>query len=49
MIRHRRLYRTVFVLAGVYNILWEIYAAIDPQWLFRFAKMPPLNYPPIFS
>lgn len=45
----RRLHRTVFLLAGLYNIAWGLYAAIDPQWLFRFAGMPPLNHPQIFA
>lgn len=26
-----------------------MYAALDPQWLFRFAGMPPLNHPQIFA
>ena len=45
----RRLHRIVFILAGFYNIAWGIYAALDPQWLFRFAGMPPLNHPQIFA
>lgn len=45
----RRFHRTVFALAGVYNIAWGMYAALDPQWLFRFAGMPPLNHPQIFA
>jgi hypothetical protein len=44
----RKLHRTVFVLAGFYNIAWGLYAALDPQWLFRFAGMPPQNHPQIF-
>jgi len=27
----------VFLLAGLYNIGWGIFSALDPQWLFRFA------------
>ncbi len=45
----RTFHRTMFVLAGLYNILWGLYAALDPQWLFRFAGMPPLNHPQIFA
>lgn len=45
----RRFHRAVFLLAGIYNIAWGLYAAIDPQWLFRFAGMAPLNHPQIFS
>ena len=48
MIRHRLRYRITFCLAGVYNILWGIYSAWDPQWLFRFAHLPLQNHPQIF-
>lgn len=47
-LRHRRAYRMLFCVAGVYNILWGLYAAWDPQWLFRFARMPLQNHPEIF-
>ena len=49
MIHHRRRHRITFCLAGAYNILWGLYAAWDPQWLFRFAGMPLQNYPQIFA
>lgn len=49
MIPRRRWHRTLFCAAGIYNILWGLYAAVDPQWLFRFAGMPPLNHPQIFA
>ncbi len=45
----RHFHRVVFVLAGVYNIAWGLYAAFDPQWLFRFARMPLQNHPQIFA
>ena len=48
MIRRRDFHRAVFVTAGVYNIAFGAFAALDPQWLFRFAGMPPLNHPAIF-
>ena len=48
-IPRRRIHRGVFVAAGLYNIGWGIYAALDPQWLFRFAGMPPANHPQIFT
>jgi hypothetical protein len=48
MIRHRRRYRITFCLAGIYNILWGLYAAWDPQWLFRFAHLPLQNHPQVF-
>jgi hypothetical protein len=49
MIARRRFHRCVFVAAGIYNLAWGAYSAWDPQWLFRFADMPPLNYPEIFA
>jgi hypothetical protein len=48
-IPHRRLHRIVFTAAGLYNILWGLYTLADPQWLFRFAHMPPANYPDVFG
>ena len=42
-------FRPLFVLAGAYNVLWGLYAVIDPQWLFRVAGMPPSNTPQIFA
>jgi hypothetical protein len=49
MIRRRRFHRAVFVTAGVYNIGWGLFSALDPQWLFRFAGMPLSNTPQIFA
>jgi hypothetical protein len=48
-IARRQFHRVVFAVAGVYNIAWGLYAAIDPQWLFRFARMPQANYPQVFA
>jgi hypothetical protein len=45
----RKFHRWVFSLAGVYNLAWGVYAIIDPQWLFRYAHMPPQNHPEIFA
>ena len=45
----RRFHRAIFLVAGLYNIGWGIIASVDPQWLFRFAGMPLLNYPQIFA
>jgi hypothetical protein len=42
-------HRRVFLAAGAYNILWGLYAVLDPQWLFRLAGMPPSNTPQIFA
>ena len=49
MIRRRNFHRAVFYIAGAYNLAGGAYSAIDPQWLFRFAGMPPMNYPEIFA
>ena len=45
----RRFHQIVFAIAGAYNLAWGAYAAIDPQWLFRYAGMPRANYPQIFA
>jgi len=37
------------VAAGLYNIAWGAWTALKPQWLFRFAGLPPLNQPAIFA
>jgi hypothetical protein len=47
--KRRRFHQIVFALAGAYNLAWGAYADIDPQWLFRYAGMPPLNHPAIFA
>jgi len=47
--RRRGLHRVTFALAAVYNVSWGIYAAIDPQWLFRFSGLPPMQHPAIFA
>jgi TRAP-type C4-dicarboxylate transport system permease small subunit len=49
VVPRRSLHRGVFVLAGIYNLLWGCYTIINPQWLFRFAGMPLSNYPQIFA
>jgi len=45
----RGFHRVVFLTAGIYNICWGAYSAVDPQWLFRFAGLPLLNHPAVFS
>lgn len=47
--KRRGFYQKLFVLAGLYNVGWGIYSAVDPQWLFRFANMPLSNTPEIFA
>ncbi len=49
MIPRRRFHRVVFLAAGLYNLGWGVYAALDPQWLFRFAGMTPLSHPEVFA
>lgn len=49
MIPRRRLHRAVFAAAGVYNLAWGAWTALDPQWLFRFAGMAPIDRPEIFA
>jgi hypothetical protein len=49
MIARRKLHRGVFLAAGIYNLAWGAFSIADPQWLFRFAGMPPLNYPEVFA
>jgi hypothetical protein len=49
LIPRRKFHRAVFITAGIYNLAWGAYAIADPQWLFRFAEMPPLNHPQIFA
>ena len=47
--KRRRLHQITFALAGAYNLAWGAYSALDPQWLFRYAGMPPMNHPEIFA
>lgn len=49
MIRRRRIHQAVFLAAGIYNLCWGLFSALDPQWLFRFASMPEQNHPEIFA
>jgi hypothetical protein len=49
MIPRARFHRSVFVAAGVYNVGWGVWSASDPQWFFRFLRMPPSNDPAIFA
>lgn len=47
--KRRRFYQILFLLAGVYNIGWGLFVALNPNWLFRFAGMEPINYPDVFA
>lgn len=46
--KRRKFHQITFVLAGIYNILWGLWVSVDPNWLFRFARMELPNYPEIF-
>lgn len=48
-LKRRNLHRITFAAAAVYNLCWGLFAAADPQWLFRYAGMPPLNHPEIYQ
>jgi len=45
----RRLHRATFLAAGIYNLAWGTYSALDPQWLFRFVDMEPMRHPEVFA
>jgi hypothetical protein len=47
--KRRKFHRIVFFLAGIYNICWGLFIAYDPNWLFLFAEMEPINYPDVFA
>ena len=47
--KRRALHRWTFALAAFYNLAWASFSIADPQWLFRFAGLPPLNHPAIFA
>ena len=47
--KRRKLHQVTFALAGLYNLAWGAYSALDPQWLFRYAGMPLSNTPEIFA
>ncbi len=49
LIARRSLHRAVFAAAAVYNVAWGAYAVLDPQWLFRFAGLPPMQHPQVFA
>ena len=48
-IPRRRLHRTTFLAAAVYNVAWGLLASIRPQWLFELSSMPPMHYPEVFA
>jgi hypothetical protein len=48
-LKRRNLHRLTFAAAAVYNLSWGLFAAVDPQWLFRYTGLPPLNHPAIYQ
>ena len=44
-----RMHRITFIAAALYNVLWGLYAGLDPQWVFRMADMPPMQHPVVFA
>lgn len=42
-------HRLTFLLSGVYNLSFGVFALLNPQWLFRYAGLPPINHPAVFS
>ena len=48
-IPRRRLHRFTFTAAAIYNVVWGLYSGLDPQWVFRFADMPPMQHPVVFA
>jgi hypothetical protein len=49
MIHRRQFHRAVFLAAGIYNLGWGVYSALNPNWMFHFAGMTLPNYPEIFA
>ena len=47
--KRRAWHRAAFLAAGIYNIAWGLYAALDPDGFFRFAGLEPLNHPQVFA
>jgi hypothetical protein len=48
-LRHRRLHRLVFTLAGIYNLAWGALTAVRPNWPFDLMGIPPMRYPEVFA
>ncbi len=47
--RRRRLHRVTFTAAGVYNLAWGAFTALDPHWFFAFAGLAPPRHPEIMA
>jgi len=42
-------YSKLFIIAGIYNIVWGLFSACYPQWLYDFCDLERLNQPQIFQ
>ena len=49
MLSNEKFYKTVFVCAAVYNIVWGIVVIICPNLIFDIFNIRPLNYPFLMS
>lgn len=45
--RHRRLYRTVFAAAGIYNLTWGTWIALHPTSLYSASAIPVPGHPEV--
>jgi hypothetical protein len=41
--------RLTLQAAGIYNLVWGTFVILFPHTLFRWAGMPPINYPEIWQ
>jgi hypothetical protein len=49
MIPRRQLHRLIFVAAGLYNLAWGLWTALEPQWLSRVAGIAMTGAPQGFA
>jgi len=49
MIPRRNWHQTLFIAAGIYNLLFGILSSVNPQWLFQYSGMELPKYPEIFA
>jgi hypothetical protein len=43
------IYRRVFKVGGLYNLAFGVFTLVNPQWLFHYSNLPPINHPAVFS
>jgi hypothetical protein len=49
MIPRRRLHRLIFVAAGLYNLVWGLWTALEPRWLSRVGGIAMRDAPQGFA